>query len=174
VSLLRGGQGALFPSAGSYRIVVEVDWDQDDLNLGATAEVSVAITPAVNAAHAEVAHRVLTTPDTLIVLALGGDHMQEGQEAIQAALQDPVLRPHYAAVEAKRLGTRFGKRKADMQAAAAVLDETSVLDASTICKLATMAKDERGTGGRKLGKLLRDKAEGAALGESEKQLVRSL
>ena len=62
------------------------------------------VTPPVDDAHAEAALKVLTTPDALLTLALGGDHLDEGIEAIQAALDNPVLRPHFAYIEAKRVG----------------------------------------------------------------------
>ena len=66
---------------------------------------------------------MLATPDAHLVLAIGGDHLEDGIEAIEAALDEPVLRPHFAVIEAKRLARRFGKRKPDMKAVAALIDD---------------------------------------------------
>ena len=38
-------------------------------------------------------------------VVLGGEHLEEGIEAIQSALEDEVLRPHYAVIEARRVAT---------------------------------------------------------------------
>lgn len=72
-----------------------------------SGKTTVFITDAREAHRAAVAHKILTTPDTHLVLVLGGDHLQEGVKAIQQAVEDETLRPHYAAVEAKRLARTF-------------------------------------------------------------------
>ena len=58
--------------------------------------------------------------------------MTEGLEAIQRALDNPTLKPHYALIEAKRLASNFGKRKADPVAALKVLDKHCVLSGREI------------------------------------------
>ena len=58
---------------------------------------------AVDASHREAARQVLGTPDVMLTLAFGGDHLEDGLAAIRAALANDVLRPHYAFVEAKRV-----------------------------------------------------------------------
>ena len=65
---------------------------------------------------------------------LGGDHLTDGIEAIQTAIANPVLRPHFAQVESKRLAERFGKRKADLKAAAKLIDDSSVMSPAEINK----------------------------------------
>jgi len=127
LTLLRGGQGALFPVPGAYRIRVEVRWDVGDVEVTAAGSANVMVTPAADDEHARAAMKVLSTPDTLLTLVLGGDHLKEGISAIQAALESKVLRPHYAHVEAKRLARRFGTRKPDLKAAAKLIDDAAVL-----------------------------------------------
>ncbi|MGH6630263.1 MAG: hypothetical protein ACREB3_11080, partial [Burkholderiales bacterium] len=127
ITLLRGGQGALFPSPGVYRITVEVRWDVDGAEFAVSGEASVMITPIVDDAHAEAALKVLSTPDALLTLVLGGDHMTDGIEAVQTALRSNVLAPHFAFIEARRLGERFGKRKANLKAAAELIDDAAVM-----------------------------------------------
>jgi hypothetical protein len=85
------------------------------------------VTGAQDAEHAEVALKVLSTPDTVLTLALGGDHMKDGIEAIQAALKQKVLRPHFAWIEAKRLAQRFGKREADIESASSLIDAETTM-----------------------------------------------
>ena len=91
------------------------------------AILTVHVSAATDAAHAEAARAVLSTPGTLRVLAFGGDHEAQGIAAVQAALANAALRPHFAYVEAKRLARRFGKRPADRDSAAALIDERTVL-----------------------------------------------
>ena len=147
LSLLRGRDGALFPLPGNYRIVVEVRWQEELKDFVITGETTVTVTPAADAAHAEVARKVLATPDTLLVLALGGDHLKEGIDAIQAALAHPVLRPHFAYAEARRVGRRFGQRKADLRAAAALIDATTVMSSAELRKAQQMAANDADNAG---------------------------
>jgi DNA-binding response OmpR family regulator len=94
-----------------------------------------------NAAHETVARKILETPDTLLTLVLAGDHLPEGMAALQAGLSNSVLRPHYAAIEARRLARRFRDRPADIVAAAAHLDESTVLTPSEIQRLALLVRN---------------------------------
>jgi hypothetical protein len=145
LTLLRGGQGALFPSAGVYTIQVEAHWEAAGAEISAVGEASVIVTSPVDDSHAAAALKILTTPDTLLTVVLGGDHLTDGIEAIQLALNNPVLRPHYAYIEAKRLATRFGKRKPDQKAAAALLDEAPVLSDSERQKAAKFSAAPKGS-----------------------------
>jgi hypothetical protein len=95
---------------------------------------SIMVTPAVDVAHAKAANAVLTEPDTLLALVLGGDHLESGIAAIRSALNSNVLRPHFAYVEAKRVAKRFGRRKADFAAVAGLLDEDTVMSAAELKK----------------------------------------
>lgn len=142
ITLLRGAQGSLFPMPGVHRIVVEVHWDSGDFEASVTGEANIMVTPAVDDAHAQAALKVLSTPDALLTLALGGDHLPDGIQAIQTALDNPVLRPHFAYIEAKRLAERFGKRKANLKAAADLIDDATVMSPAEIKKAALLVKAE--------------------------------
>jgi hypothetical protein len=134
MTLLRGREGALLPFAGPYTVTVDVQWHAGGLALRTSGSAAVMVTPAIDAAHAEAALAVLTTPDALLTLALGGDHLAEGQAAIAAALDCQVLRPHFAYVEAKRAASRFFDRPADLDRAAALIDGDAVMSAAEAAK----------------------------------------
>jgi hypothetical protein len=89
---------------------------------------------------------VLGTPDVMLTLAFGGDHLEDGLAAVRAALANDVLRPHYAFVEAKRLATRFRERGPDIEAAAALIDRDTVMSHAELGKAARLvgAAAERG------------------------------
>lgn len=141
LTLLRGPKGSLFPAPGAYRIVVEVSWDVGGFMVARRGETTAMITSADSESHADAALKVLSTPDTVVALIVGGDHLTEGIAAIHAALADETLRPHYAAIEAKRVCKRFGKRDANYNRAAELLDDTVITTRGELKKLATMAKD---------------------------------
>ncbi|KAF3913603.1 hypothetical protein ABW20_dc0100345 [Dactylellina cionopaga] len=130
LTLLRGGQGALFPVSGVHTITVKVSWC-----IGHGLPVSIVIgsatvmvTPPLDKSHAAAAHKLLTTPDAHLVLVLGGDYLEDGVKAIQQALKDKTLRPHFACTEAKRLSkTSFNKRPDIEGANALVSDGTAVM-----------------------------------------------
>lgn len=141
MTLLRGAEGALFGVPGVHEISVDVHWDLDSMVAHVSSKTTVMVTAAVEARHAEAAHKVLSTPDAHLVVAIGGDHLVEGIEAIQAALDCPTLKPHYAAIVAKRLARRFVKRKPDIKAAKALLDYDTVMSTAERSKLSTLIGD---------------------------------
>ena len=177
LTLLRGAHGALFPATGVHRITVEVYWDAGG---GAEAEVigeaNVMVTPAIDDAHARAALRVLSTPDALLTLVLGGDHLKDGIEAIQTALKTPVLRPHFAYVEARRVAERFGKRKANLKAAAELIDDSTVMSPAEIKRAATLVKTQGAdsAAGKEIAKTLKSKAGRHKVGDEIKGIVDSL
>ena len=160
LTLLRGGDGALFPMPGMHRVIVEVHWDVGGVEYRVVGETSMMVTSAVNDAHAQAALKVLSTPDALLTLVLGGDHIEDGIEAIRTALNNPVLRPHFAYIEAKRLAECFGQRKANLKAAAALIDDSTVMSPAEIKKAATLVKAEKrdSEGAKSLAKTLKSKA----------------
>jgi hypothetical protein len=110
LTLLRGGDGALFPISGVSEISVALRWTLPSVGEAGPlpeAEVqgstTVFITGAHSGAHAKAAHIVLTTPDAHLVLALGGTHMKLGLEAVETAVGNDVLGPHWSVVKAKAL-----------------------------------------------------------------------
>ena len=162
ITLLRGAQGALFPMPGVYQIVVEVRWDIDGIEAVVTGETSLMVTSAEDEAQAKAALKVLSTPDALLTLVFGGDHLKEGIAAIQTALENPVLRPHYAYIEAKRVAQRFGKRKANLTAATRLINDSAVMSPAESKKAAGIVKPERA-----------DSDSGEAAVETQKYAVQS-
>ncbi|NQD93803.1 hypothetical protein HP532_14220 [Pseudomonas sp. CrR25] len=162
MTLLRGAEGALFGTAGIHEVRVEVHWEVEGMVAHLTNSATVMVTAAVEAQHAEAAHKVLTTPDVHLVLAIGGDHLSEGIDAIQAALASPVLKPHYAAIVAKRLARRFLKRKPDLKAATALLDYDTVMSTAEQGKLNKIIGDAGGALPKELTKELTKASKGKA------------
>jgi hypothetical protein len=143
LTLLRGAEGALFGGPGLHQIQVRLDWEQDGERLAASAEASVLVEAASSEGQAEAARTVLDSPDLLLTLALGGDHLPEGRTALDAALDDATLRPHYAVVEAKRRGRRFGDRPADVESALSLIDESTVMSGSEVKRVAEIVQKTR-------------------------------
>ncbi|PTU75470.1 zinc metalloprotease [Pseudomonas mangrovi] len=144
MTLMRGSEGALFGTSGIHEVKVEVHWDVDGMIAHLEGSASVMVTAAVDAEHAAAAHKVLGTPDAHLVLAIGGDHLTDGIEAIQAALDSPVLRPHFAAIECKRRARGFMKRKPDIKAAEALLSKGTVMSADEQESIARLLSDGSG------------------------------
>ncbi|MDQ3279740.1 MAG: hypothetical protein M3Q06_15545 [Bacteroidota bacterium] len=140
LTLLRGVEGALFTAPGAYTIEVEVNWDMNGAHVGTSGQTTVYVTSAEDNEHARAAMDVLSTPDTLLSLAITGDHIEEGNKAVQTALKNKVLRPHFAYIEAKRLAQPFGRRRADLKAAASLLKEDTVMSNAEIKKAAKLLK----------------------------------
>ncbi|KAK0656933.1 hypothetical protein B0T16DRAFT_488161 [Cercophora newfieldiana] len=128
LTLLGGPDGPLFQSTGLNIIVANVSWTAAGDGQGHRASISlsgkttVLVTPPVDAGHAAAAYRILTTPQAHTALVLGGDHLEEGNEAIGVAVGDRVLGPHWAVVQARRFARKFGGRKADVERAVEVLE----------------------------------------------------
>jgi hypothetical protein len=177
-TLLRGREGALFPTGGLYGVSVEVTWDAAGATLGATGETSVLVTPPETPEHAGAALQILSSPDALLTLALGGDHLPEGVASIQAGLQDETLRPHYAWIEARRVGTRFMKRAPNLGASAALLDANTVLSPAEIQKAAELLQ-QSGNGApakaaKELAQTLKAKAKEVPVSNKTAKLLDSL
>jgi len=169
-TLLRGAEGALFGVAGLHQIELEVHWEVDGATVTVKGEASVLVTGVQDARHAAAAHKMLATPDAHLVLAIGGDHLTDGIAAIQAALDSPVLRPHFGAIEAKRVGRRFGSRKPDMKAAAELIDKATVMSGSE----ASICNDNAGAAAKELAKTLKARAKGLPLSDKARAAVDGL
>lgn len=167
LTLLRGVDGPLFANSGLHKVVVKVEWENREDSYYVMGSCYVMITPPVDEAHAKVAMKLLTTPEVLSVLVLGGDHLKEGIEAIQLALKNKVLRPHYALIEAKRLGQRFFTRKPDIAGASQLIDKNTVLSASEASRLLEYIQKAEGeqAAPKEVLQLLKQKAKGAAMKE---------
>lgn len=147
VTILRGAEGALFPAPGAYRVFVDLEWSLGEAKIRLSGDAPVMVTPPVDESHAAAALRILTSPDALLTLVLGGDHLEEGTEAIRTALEDDVLAPHYAYIEAKRVGKRFGDRDADVDAAAKLLNEDIVMSAREARKAVDLLESDKAVAG---------------------------
>ena len=117
LTLLRGGDRALFPICGVSEVSVTLRWalpsagEADPLpEAEVQGNTTVFITGAHSGPHAKAAHMVLTTPDAHLVLALGGTHMKLGLEAVETAVGNDVLGPQWSVVKAKALA-KAGKRR---------------------------------------------------------------
>jgi hypothetical protein len=175
ITLLRGAQGALFPMPGVHRIIVEVHWDSGGVEALVTGETDVMVTSAIDEAHARAALKVFSTPDALLTLVLGGDHLADGIETIQTALKNPVLGPHYAYIEAKRVAERFGKRKANLKAASELIDDLTVMSPAEIKRAVGLVKAEGAdtAPGKSIAKKLKSKVSTLKVSDDIKELVDS-
>jgi hypothetical protein len=124
VTLLYGTGGALFHGIGISEITIKASWHlSNQTPVGLSGQTTVLVMSPVTASHAAAAHRLLTTPQVSTVLAIGGDHATDGIAAVQQALGDSTLKPHFACIEAKRLSRRFFDRPEDLAGAQRVLDD---------------------------------------------------
>jgi hypothetical protein len=101
VTLLRGHQGALFRMEGVHRVEAEVGWYLDGKKVRVRGSTDVRVEAPVDPAHRIAALNLISTPEAFLSLALGADHLPEGNTAVQACLNVPVLRPHFAVVQIK-------------------------------------------------------------------------
>ncbi len=165
LTLLRGRDGALFPAPGLHKIVVDVCWEMNGMAVKVSGKDSVMVTHVEDNAHAVAAKAALTEPDLLLTLAIGGDHLEEGNRALDAAMESDVLAPHYALVKAKQVGRRFGKRKGNAVAAVKALGNNPVVSTSEARRVAEMVKGTtnaalKKSGGSGLAKKLKSVANG--------------
>jgi len=143
VTLLRGGDGALFPIPGVHRIVIEVSWRTDQGMATMSGETSVIVTGPETREHAVAAHRMLSIPNAMLTLVLGGDHLEDGVSTIRRALDCEQLTEHVAWIEAKRLAVPFFDRPARLEKAVALLDETTVMSQAEISRAAAIVEEAR-------------------------------
>ncbi|MHA2250464.1 MAG: hypothetical protein ACXAD7_08880 [Candidatus Kariarchaeaceae archaeon] len=141
VTLLRGREGALFPESGLHKITMQVSWEIKGIKFRKSADTNILITPAVDIDHAKIAMRLLSTPDTLLSLVISGDHLIEGNKVINAALENPILKPHFAFIEVKRIGNRFKQRKPDYTRVSELLQTKVILSSSEILKIKKLVKN---------------------------------
>lgn len=176
ITLLRGFDGSLFAQPGAYQIEVEVHWDNGGIEAVATGNASIMVTSATNDAHAQAALKVISTPDALLTLVLGGDHMKDGIDAIQTALDNPVLRPHFAYVEAKRVAEQFGKRKANLKAASDLIEDATVMSPAEVAKAAKLVKKDgaKSVPGKDIARTLKKKAAKLKVKADIKKMVDAL
>lgn len=138
MTLLRGADGPLFTAPGLHRIEIDAVWEVNGVEVITYGSASVFITGVESAAHAANAKAVLDEPDLLLTLAIGGDHLDAGLAALDAAMACSVLAPHYAVTAAKNYGRHFGDRSGDLEKAAVCVDDSTVMSAHEAASLAGM------------------------------------
>jgi hypothetical protein len=115
----------------------------------------------------------------LLTLAIGGDHLEDGIDAVRAAIDDPVLRPHFAVVEAKRVGRPFRKRKPDLKAAAELIDEQTVMSPAEIKRTAELFQPGNGRAvtqkqSKAVARTLEDQAREHPVDDETTKLIKAL
>lgn len=138
LTLLRGAEGALFPAPGLHEITCSLAWSIDGVDVSVSGQASVMVTSPQDDDHAIAAKAALAEPDLLLALAIGGDHHDEANAAMARILKSDILAPHFAVMEAKRLGRRFGKRRADPDAAVDALGARPVCSHDEADKVARL------------------------------------
>ncbi|MBK8853227.1 MAG: hypothetical protein IPN10_03750 [Saprospiraceae bacterium] len=141
LTLLRGKEGALFPNEGLYTIQVILHWDVDGFPIELKSNANVMVTPVVDESHAKAAMKTLSTPDLLLTLAFGGDHLKDGVDALQTALKNKTLRPHFSYTECKRISKPYFKRKADLKKAAELITSDTIMSKTEVTKAKLLFKD---------------------------------
>lgn len=127
LTLLRGGEGELFPKPGKYEIEVALRWHDGKTPWIVVGKASVTVDPARSEADESAAKSVLDERDLLLTLVIGGDHLREGIAAIKTAMKNRTLRPHYAGIEAKRRAALPGANLRQLTAAASLINVRTVL-----------------------------------------------
>jgi hypothetical protein len=95
-----------------------------------SGSTTVLVTDPKTPSHANAALKILRTPDVHLVLVFGGDHLEEGRKAVEVALADETLRPHYAFVKARCVAQSFMDRGADVAAAEELMKGEVVMSPS--------------------------------------------
>lgn len=101
MTLLRGAQGHLFPTPGVHTISVKFSWNEEKSRVFVTGQTFIEITPPSDTAQKVAALKIISTPDALLCLAIGGNHLWEGKAAIDSAMKHDILAPHYAIIRIK-------------------------------------------------------------------------
>jgi predicted Zn-dependent protease len=130
LTLLRGAQGSLFPKAGFYDISVDIHWHDKETEGFATATTRVHVQASEMLEATKVVEKLLTTPDLLLTLVFGGDHLRAGVSVLKKALAQPALRTHFAFLEARRLAQKKKNRLVNLKKAAQLIAENPVMSLS--------------------------------------------
>ncbi len=141
LTLLRGSEGALLPVPGYYRVVVHLTWDTESRDLRllrVTGRSALRVEPPETDKQERAALAVLDTPNIMLPLVFGASQ-DDGVDALKKAVDDAILGPHYAVIEAKRLAGQATSLK-HFAAAAKLIDERSVLTGAESLRLAEIVE----------------------------------
>jgi hypothetical protein len=102
MTLLRGIDGPLFPSAGLFHIELELRWDTDGRTRRVTGGTSVTIAEAdPDDPDQRLAAEVVLNGSSMMPVLVQGLSNEEGLEALGLALKSKTLAPHYRATALK-------------------------------------------------------------------------
>jgi len=141
VTLLWGTHGPLFLTSGYYRVIIELNWHIDGVMVRVSGSAGIMITPPKDDEQARAALKIFSTPEAFLALSIGGDHLEEGYDAINNAVRHPVLKHHYKLSAAKRSGQRFFKRKPDLKEAVEMIDEETVMSPAELIRFAKILRN---------------------------------
>ena len=139
VTLLRGPDKALFPDHGWYKVKVEVWFFEKGQFRSMTTSTTVKVGRPRDEKHRRVAELLIKTSATLVSFAIGGgDGLETGNQAINLALNNPVLRPYFAVVRLKRLCRNIGRLRGSLDEALRILATDAILTPSEMAGLVGM------------------------------------
>ncbi len=146
-TLLRGPKGALFPSPGRYIVEINAFWRGSAGIAHVSARTDILVMAADDGRHAETALALLGSRELVISLIFRTSpesltrryrrQVQAGIDALQLALSVDQLRPHYEAIEARRLAELS---ECWLEKAAGLIESASVLTAPEIEGLLELVK----------------------------------
>jgi hypothetical protein len=120
LTLLSGPDGALFPEPGSHTVTVDLQVYRNGTYFGLSKSTQVWVEPFVDEKQRRVATLLLQSKAALVNFVIG-DGLTEGNQAINLALNNPILGPHYAIVALKRLCRNVGLVSGSLDKALLVL-----------------------------------------------------
>lgn len=141
VTLLWGTEGPLFPTSGFYRVRLEIRWDFEGIQVRIAGSTGLMVTPPQDEDHARAALKIFSNPDTILALAIGGEHLKTGHEIISAAVSNPVLKPHYDLIAAKRESQRFFKKQPNFQRTTEIVNKETVMSPAEVVRLAKILRN---------------------------------
>ncbi len=121
-TLLYGNNKALFPEPGKYKIEITTKFRlKGGPQITLNRIVSVEIIQPLNLEQERITKKILKTPALAQLLVFGGDHLQNEILFLQEILNNDVLGPHFAIIEARRWGNRFFERPKNYDEACTVM-----------------------------------------------------
>ncbi|MEW6160459.1 MAG: hypothetical protein AB1813_23755 [Verrucomicrobiota bacterium] len=125
VTLLHGPGGALFPLPGRYKVELEILWLPGNQSITAQGHAFVEV-DVPSPGDRDPSLLILKTPEVLFPLVFGSSRSAKGNQALEVALRNDRLKPHFAFVEFKRLSREGESKPAYYKAACAWLDAATV------------------------------------------------
>jgi hypothetical protein len=133
-TIFSGSRGPIFTQPGDYRVTVTVIGGGDLVIQGSTT-VRVAWNEG---ADRRFARRVAKSWETQLLLVTGDTFRPRVHRMMAAVLKDPLLRPHYEYLEARRLLTGFFDRSPNISRMSKFLRSSTVLTAQEVLRLAEL------------------------------------